>query len=94
MRQSRVHLRCRYTSACSMSNKQEKLLATVHLESCDLFAATDTWWDESHDWSTAIDGCKLFRRDKKRKVGDYSLYVKIIIIIIVIMELKYVNRIS
>lgn len=59
-----------------MSNKQEKLLATIRLESCDLFAATDTWWDEWHDWNTAIDGCKLFRRDKKGKVGDYSLYVK------------------
>lgn len=24
--------------------------ATVHLESKDLIAITETWWDESHDW--------------------------------------------
>lgn len=24
----------------------------------------ETWWDESHDWSVATDGYRLFRRDR------------------------------
>ena len=34
------------------------------LESYDLVAITEIWWDEPHDWSAAIDGYKLFRRDR------------------------------
>jgi len=38
-----------YTNTDSMGNKQEKLEATMLLESYDLIALTETWWDESHD---------------------------------------------
>jgi len=31
------------------------------LENYELVAITETWWEESHDWSVAIDGYKLFR---------------------------------
>ncbi|RMC01163.1 hypothetical protein DUI87_22254 [Hirundo rustica rustica] len=34
-------------------------------QSCDVAAITETWWDESHGWSTALNGYKLFRRDRK-----------------------------
>jgi len=56
-------LKCLYTNARSMGNKQEELEATVPLESYDLVAITKTWWDESHDWSAATTGYGLFRRD-------------------------------
>ena len=46
-----AQLKCLYTNAYSMGNKQEELEATVLLESYDLVAITETWWDESHDWS-------------------------------------------
>ncbi|GAB0182504.1 cAMP-dependent protein kinase inhibitor alpha [Grus japonensis] len=58
-----AQLKCLYTNARSMSNKQEELEATMLLESYDLVAITETWWDESHDWSAAINGYRLFRRD-------------------------------
>ncbi|GAB0188419.1 cAMP-dependent protein kinase inhibitor alpha [Grus japonensis] len=32
-----------------MSNKQEELEATMRLESGDIVAITESWWDESHD---------------------------------------------
>jgi len=32
-------------------------------------ALTETWWDESHDWSAAIDGHRMFRRDRRGKRG-------------------------
>ena len=43
--------------------KQEELEAVVLLESYDLIAIMETWWDESHDWNVALDGYRLFRRD-------------------------------
>ncbi|KAK4807116.1 hypothetical protein QYF61_018457, partial [Mycteria americana] len=58
-----AQLKCLYTNACSMGNKQEELEATMLLESYNLVAITETWWDESHDWSAAIDGYRLFRKD-------------------------------
>jgi len=35
------------------------------------------WWDESHDWSVAIDGYRLFRRDRQGRRGrGLALYIK------------------
>ncbi|KAK4830595.1 hypothetical protein QYF61_012021 [Mycteria americana] len=59
-----AQLKCLYTNAGSMGNKHEELEATVLLESYDLVAITESWWDESHDWSAAINGYRLFRRDR------------------------------
>lgn len=35
-----------------MDNKQEELESTVQLESYDLIANTETWWDKLHNWNT------------------------------------------
>ncbi|PKU45285.1 hypothetical protein llap_4421 [Limosa lapponica baueri] len=60
-----------------MGNKQEELEASMLLESYDLVAITETWWDKSHDWSAAINGYKLFRRDRRgRRGGGIVLYIK------------------
>ncbi|KAK4826983.1 hypothetical protein QYF61_013083 [Mycteria americana] len=53
-----------------MGNKQEELEATVLRESYDLVAISETWWDESHDWSVAIDGYRLFRRGRPPDQGE------------------------
>ena len=54
-------LKCIYTNARSMGNKQEELEAIVQQENCDIVAITETWWDDSHNWSAAMDGYKLLR---------------------------------
>ena len=60
-----------------MGNKQEELEATVQQASYDLVAITETWWDLSHDWSAAMDGYKLFRKDRQgRRSGGVALYIK------------------
>ncbi|GAB0201705.1 hypothetical protein GRJ2_002636100 [Grus japonensis] len=60
-----------------MGSKPEELEATVLLESYDLVAITETWWDEFHVWTVAIDGYRLFRRDKQgRRSGGIDLYIK------------------
>ena len=41
-----------------------------------MVAITEMWWDDSHIWSTAMDGYKIFRRDRGRKRGSgVALYV-------------------
>lgn len=50
-----AQLKCLYSTACSVGNKQEELEATVLLDS-DVLAAITSWWDEFPDWSAAIDG--------------------------------------
>ena len=60
-----------------MSNKQGELEAMMQNENYDIVAITETWWDASHDWSAAIDGYKLFRRDRQgRRGGGVALYVR------------------
>ena len=60
-----AQLKCAYTNAHCMGNKQEELEAFVRQASSDLVAVTETWWDRSRDWSAAMDGYKLFRKDSK-----------------------------
>jgi len=72
-----AQMKCLYTNACSMGNKQEELEAVMLLESYDLIAFLETWWDESHDWNVALDGYRLFRRDRQgRRAGGVALYIK------------------
>jgi len=51
-----AQLKCIYTNAYRMGNKQEELEAIVQQGSYDLVAITEIWWDDSHDWSAAMDG--------------------------------------
>lgn len=72
-----AQLNCLYTSACILGNKQDELEATVLLGRHYVAAVTETWWDDSHDWSEAIDGYKMFRRDRQeRRGGGVALYIK------------------
>ncbi|KAK4810724.1 hypothetical protein QYF61_007698 [Mycteria americana] len=72
-----AQLKCLYTNARSMGNKQDELEAIVHQENYDMVAITETWWGDSHNWSAAMDGYKLFRRDRRgRRGGGVALYVR------------------
>lgn len=46
-----------------MGIKQD-MECTVQQENYNIVAVTETWWDDSHDWSDAMYGYKLFRRVK------------------------------
>jgi len=42
----------------------------------DIVAITEMWWDILHNWSAAMDGYKLFRRDRQGRRGSgAALYV-------------------
>ena len=64
-----AQLKCLYTNACSMGNKQEELVAAAQMENYELIAIAETWWDELHDWSAVINVYKLFRRERQRRRG-------------------------
>ncbi|KAK4832290.1 hypothetical protein QYF61_021689 [Mycteria americana] len=70
------HLKCMYTNACILGNKQEELELHVQSESYDIIGITETWWDNSHDWRIMMDGYKLFHKDRQgRRGGGVVLYV-------------------
>ncbi|PKU48935.1 adaptin ear-binding coat-associated protein 1 [Limosa lapponica baueri] len=75
--ESGTQLKCLYTNARNVGNKQEELEAIVRHESYDVVAIMEMWWDESNDWSAAVEGYKLFRRDRQgRRGGGVALYVR------------------
>jgi len=57
-------LKCLYTNACSMGNKQKELELHVQSQGHDLIAVTETWWDSLHDWNDVMNGYTLFRKDR------------------------------
>lgn len=60
-------LKCLYTNACSM--EQEELGTMVQLRNYDLTPIMEIWWNESQNWTTRIEGYKLFRRDGEGGAG-------------------------
>ena len=66
-----------YTNARSLGNKQEELELRAHSEGYDIIGVTGTWWDTSNDGRIAMDGYKLFRKDRQgRRGGGVALYIK------------------
>ena len=53
--QKEAQLRCFYTNAHSMGNKEEELETIVWSESYDTVTITETWWNDSHSWSAVMD---------------------------------------
>jgi len=70
-------LKCLYTNARNMGNKQEGLEICVQSQGHGLTAITETWWDNSYDWSAVIDGYTVVRKDRPtRQGGGVALYMR------------------
>ncbi|XP_050769715.1 macrophage immunometabolism regulator-like [Gymnogyps californianus] len=49
----------------------------MQVQGYDLVGITETWWDSSHDWSVAMEGYSIFRKDRPgRRGGGVALYVR------------------
>jgi len=49
----------------------------VQLENYYIVAIIETWWNDLHKWSAAMNGYKLFRRNRqRRRGGGIALYVR------------------
>ncbi|KAK4807079.1 hypothetical protein QYF61_018420 [Mycteria americana] len=74
---SGAYLKCLYTNEHSMRNKQDELEALVSSQSHDIIGISETWWNESHDWSAGMEDYRLFRRDRQgRRGGGVALYAR------------------
>lgn len=54
-----------YTNAQSLGNRQEKLKFVIQTEGNNLIGITETWWDNSHDLSMAVEKYELLKKDHK-----------------------------
>lgn len=69
-------MKCICINAHSMGKKQE-LKAIVRQENCDMVTITEMWYDYSCNWSAAMEGYKLFRRESLGRSGSgVALYIK------------------
>ena len=70
-------LKCLYTNAQSVGNKQDELEICVRSQGHDHIAITETWWDSSHDWNAVMEGYVFFRKDRLgKRGGGVALYVR------------------
>ncbi|KAK4816349.1 hypothetical protein QYF61_015663 [Mycteria americana] len=60
-----------------IGNKHDELEICVQLQGYDLVGIMEAWWDGSHDWSIAMEGYRLFRKDRKGRGGRFSLCVSV-----------------
>lgn len=70
-------LKCIHANAHRMGSKQEELEAIVQQENHDIVTIAETWWNDLCDWSAAVDGYRLLRRNRQGKRGrGVALYVR------------------
>lgn len=48
----------RSTEALKCIYEQEELEDAVQQENCEVVAITETWWNDTHNWSAAVNGNK------------------------------------
>ena len=53
-----------------MGRTQEELEVCMLLQGYDLIGIAGKRWYSSHDWRAAMDGYKLFRKDRLRQQGE------------------------
>ena len=70
-------LTCLYANARSMGNKGKELEICVQSHDCGLVGIMEMRWDSLHDWSVAMEGHRLFRKDRPgRQGGGVVLHVR------------------
>ena len=52
-----------YANICNLGCRQEEMEMHKLSQECHMVGIAEMWWDQSHDWSSLIAGCKFFGRD-------------------------------
>ncbi|PKU49495.1 nipped-b-like protein [Limosa lapponica baueri] len=77
-----AQLKCIYTNAHTMGNKQQELEAIVQPVNYDIVAVTDTWWNDMHSWSAPLDGYKPSEViGQEREVVEWPCMLESILIV-------------
>ncbi|PKU32392.1 rna-directed dna polymerase from mobile element jockey- hypothetical protein [Limosa lapponica baueri] len=63
------HLKCMYTNAHHLENKQEELELCIQSENYGIVKINETRWDNSHDWRIAMDMYRMFCKDGQGRGG-------------------------
>lgn len=72
-------LKSLYINTHTMWNKEEELGVWVQLQHYNLTGTTETLQEDSHDWSGAVDGYSLLRKDKPGWQGaGVARYVRVV----------------
>lgn len=70
-------LKCLYSKACLMGNKQEELEICVQSQGQDLMAITEMRWVSSHDLNAVMGGYITSGKDRLgKRGGELVLYVR------------------
>ncbi|XP_073409523.1 uncharacterized protein [Dendrobates tinctorius] len=60
-----------------MGNKQGELELLTQEKKYNVIGITETWWDDTHDWNTRLEGYNLFARNRlDKRGGGVALYVR------------------
>uniref|UniRef100_A0A8D0BMQ2 NADH dehydrogenase [ubiquinone] 1 alpha subcomplex subunit 12 n=1 Tax=Salvator merianae TaxID=96440 RepID=A0A8D0BMQ2_SALMN len=60
-----------------MGNKQGELEILAQENKYDIIGITETWWDNTHDWNTELEGYNLFKKNRlNKRGGGVALYVR------------------
>ena len=54
----------------------EELEAEVDSEEYDIVAVSETWFKEESNWRTGFEGYKVYRCDRKERIGEVAILVK------------------
>ena len=54
----------------------EELEAKVDSMEYDIVAVSETWFMEENNWRTGLEGYKVYRSDRKEKIGGVSIWVE------------------
>lgn len=65
-----------YQHTHGMRNKQDKLGALVLSQSYNTISISETWWNESYNWSAGMEGYQLFKRVQQGRRGAVALHVR------------------
>ena len=66
-----------YAIARSLNNKMEELEAKVDIEEYEIVAVSETWFKEESNWRTGLEGYKVYRCDRKERMGGgVAIWVK------------------
>lgn len=67
---SRTQFQCLSANSSSMGNTREESGMCACLHDSDAIGITGTQWNDSHDWSVAMEGYRLFRKDRQGRWWD------------------------
>ena len=59
-----------HANARNLNNKMEELEVKVDSEEDDIVTVSETWFKEESNWRTGLEGYKVYRCERKERIGE------------------------